>query len=190
MGPPAFLTSPMLNLGVMLGSMQLVKKIPFEDPQILMYARYAYYGMNLLVILWAFYLKTAVAKKNDRTPLNYTAPPKASFGAQATATEETITTTNSDYDQAELQKFITTSLTSLAVISVLHWKFGVNQPLLVQSIMPLKNFLIAKPVIIHLWGDAAEGDLKRPWKADANPLAALMGGGSTSTTEEEHEKKE
>lgn len=66
MGPPAFLTSPMLNLGVMLGSMQLVKKIPFEDPQVLMYARVAYYGMNLLVILWAFYLKTAVARKNGK----------------------------------------------------------------------------------------------------------------------------
>lgn len=56
----------MLNLGVMLGSMQLVKKIPFEDPQVLMYARVAYYGMNLLVMLWAFYLKTAVARKNGK----------------------------------------------------------------------------------------------------------------------------
>lgn len=126
----------------------------------------------------------------DRTPLTYAAPPKPSFGGQA-ATEETVTTTNSEYDQADLQKFITTTATSLAVISVLHWQFNINQPLLVQSIMPLKNFLITKPVIIHLWGDAAEGDLKRPWKADANPLAALMGGGgSTSTGEEEHEKKE
>ncbi|KAI9288808.1 inorganic phosphate transporter Pho88 [Umbelopsis sp. AD052] len=155
-----------------------------------MYARVAYYGMNLLVILWAFYLKMSVAKKNDQTPLTYAAPPKSSFGAQAAATEETVTTTNSAYDQAELQKFITTTVTSLAVISVLHWKFGVNQPLMVQSIMPLKNFLIAKPVILHLWGDAAEGDLKRPWKADSNPLAALMGGGGSAAAEEEHEKKE
>lgn len=121
--------------------------------------------------------------------MTYTAPPKASFG-QAAAAEETVTTTNSDYDQADLQKFITTTATSLAVISVLHWQFNINQPLLVQSIMPLKNFLISKPVIIHVWGDAAEGDLKRPWKADANPLSAFMGGSGGSATEEEHEKKE
>ncbi|KAJ2958878.1 hypothetical protein NQZ79_g5608 [Umbelopsis isabellina] len=191
MGPPAFLTSPMVNLGLMLGCMQLVKKIPFEDPEVLQYARIAYYGLNLLVIAWAYYLKSAIAKKNDRTPLSYAAAPKPSFGAQAAATEETVTTTVSEYDQAEIQKFITTTATSLAVISVLHFQFGINQPLLVQSIMPIKNFLIAKPVIIHVWGDAPEGDLARPWKADSNPLAALMGGsGSSASTTEEHEKKE
>jgi hypothetical protein len=71
MGPPAFLTSPMLNLGLMLGCMQLVKKIPFEDPQVLTYARIAYYGMNLLVIAWAYYLKSAIAKKNGKLILVY-----------------------------------------------------------------------------------------------------------------------
>jgi hypothetical protein len=122
--------------------------------------------------------------------LSYAAPSKPSFGGQGAAAEETVTTTVSEYDQAEIQKFITTTATSLAVISVLHFQFGINQPLLVQSIMPLKNFLVTKPVIIHVWGDAAEGDLARPWKADSNPLAALMGGGSSASTTEEHEKKE
>lgn len=126
----------------------------------------------------------------DRTPLSYAAAPKVSFGASAAAPEETVTTTVCEYDQSEIQKFITTTATSLAVISVLHFQFGINQPLLVQSIMPIKNFLIAKPVIIHVWGDAPEGDLARPWKADSNPLAALMGGSGSSASTEEHEKKE
>ena len=40
-----------------------------------------------------------------------------------------------------------------------------TQPLFIQALMGLKTLYDAKPVRIHLFGQAAEGDLKRPFKA-------------------------
>lgn len=40
-----------------------------------------------------------------------------------------------------------------------------TQPLFIQALMGLKNLYDAKVVTIHILGKAAEGDLKRPFKA-------------------------
>lgn len=41
-----------------------------------------------------------------------------------------------------------------------------------QSLMPIKNLLTHKEALIHLWGDAPEGNLARPFTAE-NPLGGL-----------------
>jgi hypothetical protein len=85
------------------------------------------------------------------------------------------------------------------MISVMHFQFKFTQPLMMQSIMPIKNLLAHKEALIHLWGDAPEGNLARPFAAE-NPLSAItnmFGGGSTepaatdaATTADDHSKKE
>lgn len=50
------------------------------------------------------------------------------------------------------------------MMGVMHLYFGYTQPLLVQSIMPIKNVLESKVAKIHLMGKEPVGDLKRPWK--------------------------
>lgn len=61
------------------------------------------------------------------------------------------------------------------MISAMHWYFKFTQPLVLQSVPPIKNLLTNKVALIHLWGDAAEGQLQRPFKAK-NPFAAMLGG--------------
>ena len=61
-------------------------------------------------------------------------------------------------------------LLSFAIIGFLHWKWGVIQPLLLQSIMPLKNIIFDSQLFqIHLFNKAASGTLQRPWKVE-NPF--------------------
>ena len=63
----------------------------------------------------------------------------------------------------------------------MHFNLKFTQPLLMQSIMPIKNLLVHKVALIHLWGDAPEGNLARPFAAE-NPLSGLtsmFGGGNT-----------
>jgi hypothetical protein len=65
----------------------------------------------------------------------------------------------------------------------MHWQFKFTQPLLMQSILPIKNLLTHKVALIHLWGDAPEGNLARPFAAE-NPLAGLtsmFSGGDAAT---------
>lgn len=93
---------------------------------------------------------------------------------------ETITTTIKDYDVDQLKQFIQSTMTSIVIISVMHFQFKFTQPLLMQSILPIKNLITHKEALIHLWGDAPEGPLARPFVAD-NPLSGLtsmFGGGS------------
>ncbi|KAI8885876.1 hypothetical protein K501DRAFT_178950 [Backusella circina FSU 941] len=163
--------------------MQLAKKIDWEDPNVLTFARIGYFGAQLLVVGLSYGLIAFINKKNDTTVLTYENPAKPSLSGE-TSTPQTITTTIRDYDVDQMNQFIKSTLTSVVIISIMHFKFHFTQPLLMQSIMPIKNLLAHKEALIHLWGDAPEGNLARPFVAD-NPLSAItsmFGGGSTEVT--------
>jgi hypothetical protein len=104
--------------------------------------------------------------------LTYSPPSKPSFGQPAPSAPETISTTIRDYDIDQVKQFIQSTVTSIFIISLMHWQFKFTQPLLMQSLMPIKNLLTHKEALIHLWGDAPEGNLARPFTAE-NPLGGL-----------------
>ncbi|CAO3697614.1 unnamed protein product [Rhizopus microsporus] len=172
MGSPSIITNPLFNVGFLLVSMQLAKKVNWNDPDVLTMARIGYYSAQLLVVAMAYGLITLIRKKNDTTVLTYTPPAKPGFGAPAPSAPETVTTTIRDYDIDQVKQFIQSTLTSVLIISLMHWQFKFTQPLLMQSIMPIKNFLTHKEALIHLWGDKPEGSLARPFTVD-NPLGGL-----------------
>ncbi|KAF7723699.1 hypothetical protein EC973_001740 [Apophysomyces ossiformis] len=180
MGSPSFLSSPVFNLAFVILTMQFAKKIDWEDPNTLMMARLGYYGAQVVVILMAYLLIALIKKKNDTTALRYVEQPSPSFSGP-TGEPQTVVTTNMDYDVAQVKKFIQSTATSIAMISLMHWQFKFTQPLLLQAILPVKNLLTHKIALIHLWGDAPEGDLKRPFKAE-NPFGALFGGSGDNNT--------
>lgn len=77
----------------------------------------------------------------------------------------------------------------IAIMGFLHVYMKYTQPLFIQALMGLKNLYDAKPVSIHILGRAAEGDLKRPFKAGGG----LFGGAGEPQTDkaaiDEAEKK-
>lgn len=106
----------------------------------------------------------------DTTRLVYEVPKPAS--APPSAKPETITTTVRDYDVDQVQQFIKSLLATIFMLSIMHFQFEFSQPLLLQAILPIKNLLSHKEALIHLWGDAPEGDLARPFAPD-NPFASF-----------------
>jgi len=110
-----------------------------------------------------------------------------------------VTTTVRDYDLAETSKlvrvhsplctpllmipfsacFVCTQIkgvyTSVAMMGFLHIYLKYSQPLFVQAIMAFKSLYEAKTVKIHVLGQKAEGDLKRPFKTGPG----LFGGACT-----------
>ena len=97
-----------------------------------------------------------------------------------------MTTTVRDYDLAETSKLVRVHspapflsvrhailrvriqikgvFTSVAMMAFLHIYLKYSQPLFVQAIMAFKSLYEAKTVKIHVLGQKAEGDLKRPFK--------------------------
>jgi hypothetical protein len=60
------------------------------------------------------------------------------------------------------------------MMTVLHLYLKYTQPLFVQAIMAFKSLYEAKTVKIHILGQNADGDLKRPFKTGP----AMFGGES------------
>jgi hypothetical protein len=53
------------------------------------------------------------------------------------------------------------------MITVLHFKMGYVQPLLMQSVLGFKTFFLTKEARIHLFGSPTNGELRRPFRLEA-----------------------
>lgn len=149
------------NLGIIIMMMQLSKKIPFDDPEVLLVVRALYILSNVIIVGIYFYVQTKVNKKKDMTFLRYVEPAPLGSGEEP----RPVTTTVMEYDKQQLRQLYRSQLMGVGMMCVMHLYFKYTNPLLVQSVIPLKGALESNLVKIHLFGKPATGDLQRPFKA-------------------------
>lgn len=167
--------------------MQLSKKIPFEDPDVLLMVRGLYIVSNLLILGLYLYSQSQISKKKgmfayatllaclalranpiaDMTTLKYVEPAPMGTGEEP----RPVTTTNMDYDKGQLRQLIRSQLMGVGMMGVMHLYFKYTNPLLIQSIIPLKGALESNLVKIHVFGRPATGDLARPFKSAGGFMA-------------------
>lgn len=107
-----------------------------------------------------------VLKYVEPAPMGSTEEPKA------------VTTTIHAYDLQQLRGLFKAQLMGVGMMCVMHLYFKYTNPLLIQSIIPLKGAFEGNLVKVHLFGQPAVGDLKRPWKAAAGMMGMMGGQGS------------
>ena len=105
-----------------------------------------------------------VLKYVEPAPMGSTEEPKA------------VTTTIHAYDQQQLKALFRAQLMGVGMMAVMHIYFKYTNPLLIQSIIPLKGAFEGNLIKIHLLGQPASGELKRPFKAAAGFMGAMQGG--------------
>lgn len=145
----------------------------------------------LLVAGFMFYL--IMSEKNPR---KITVPPPStpSFFQQAGPPAELQEMTVFDYDLSELKKFVTGILLPLAIVSFIHFKFDIAQPLFVQTFMApftLYECALFRVLVLRI-SEQRDPSLKRPFVVkNENPFAALMGQEpeAQAPVEEEKEKE-
>ncbi|KAG8526135.1 uncharacterized protein KY384_000128 [Bacidia gigantensis] len=167
----AALSPQVTNLVIILGMMQVSKKIPFDDPQVLMGVRALYIFTNVVIISIYLYIQSKINKKKDLTTIKYVEPPPMGSSEEP----KLVTTTVHSYDLQQLRSAFKSQLMGVGMMGVMHLYFKFTNPLLIQSIIPLKGAFEGNLAKIHLFGSPAIGDLKRPWKSGGG-LAAAMGG--------------
>ncbi|KAL9129377.1 MAG: hypothetical protein Q9175_007310 [Cornicularia normoerica] len=173
------------NLIIILGMMQVSKKIPFEDPQVLLGVRVLYVVSNLIILGIYFYMQMKINAKKDLTTLKYVEPP-----AMGSAEEpKLITTTVHSYDLQQLKGMYKSQLMGIGMMGVMHLYMKYTNPLLIQSIIPLKGAFEGNLIKIHLFGQPAIGDLKRPWKS-AGGMMGMGGGGDPKADKKSIEQAE
>ncbi|KAM0797561.1 inorganic phosphate transport protein PHO88 [Usnea florida] len=158
------------NLIIILGMMQVSKKIPFEDPQVLLGVRILYVVSNVLIAGIYFYMQMKINAKKDLTTLKYVEPPPMGSAEEP----KLITTTVHSYDLQQLKGMYKSQLMGVGMMAFMHLYMKYTNPLLIQSIIPLKGAFEGNLMKIHLFGQPAIGDLKRPWKSAGGMMG--MGG--------------
>lgn len=152
--------------------MQASKKVPFEDPNVLNIVRGVYITSNLIILGIYLYVRGQIKKKRDMTVIKYVEP--APMGSSEEP--KSVTTTVYAYDMQQLQSLFKSQLMGVGMLCVMHLYFKYTNPLLIQSIIPLKGAFEGNLVKIHLLGQPASGDLKRPWKAAGGFMGAMQQG--------------
>lgn len=91
-----------------------------------------------------------------------------------------VTTTVHAYDTQQVRTAFRGQLMGVAMMGFMHLYLKYTNPLLIQSIIPVKSALESNMVKIHLFGQPAAGDLKRPFKQAAGFMSAMAGGPAQS----------
>ncbi|KNG50503.1 inorganic phosphate transporter pho88 [Stemphylium lycopersici] len=173
------------NLVIILGFMQISKKIPFDDPNVLNGVRALYVVSNIIIASIYLYVQAQINKKNDMTVVKYVEPAPMGSGEEP----KFVATTVKAYDLSKLRELFKAQMMGVGMMGVMHLYFGYTNPLLIQSIIPLKGAFEGNLVKVHLLGQPATGDLARPWKASGGMMGA-MGGGEIKTDKKSIEAAE
>ncbi|SGZ49978.1 CIC11C00000003413, partial [Sungouiella intermedia] len=168
------------NLGLMLIMMQVSRRLDLEDPTILLYVRIGYAACQLIVFGVCMYVKFKINQKNDLTTLKYVEPANPMSGQTE---PKAVVTTVKEYDLKQIDSQIKGIFTSLAMMGFMHLYMKYTNPLVMQSISSVKSALETNIVKIHLFGQPASGDLKRPFKAAPGLLQALQGASAEVKTD-------
>ena len=121
----------------------------------------------------------------DLNTLKYVEPPPMGSAEEG----KLITTTVHSYDRQQLRGMYKSLLMGVGMMGVMHLYMKYTNPLLVQSIIPLKGAFEGNLTKIHIMGQPAIGDLKRPWKA-AGGLMGMGGAGDPKADKKSIEQAE
>ncbi|KAF1944940.1 inorganic phosphate transport PHO88 [Clathrospora elynae] len=173
------------NLVIILSFMQISKKIPFDNVNVLNGVRALYIVSNLIIAGIYLYVQAQINKKNDMTVVKYVEPAPMGSGEEP----KFVATTVKAYDLQKLRELYKAQLMGVGMMGVMHIYMKYTNPLLIQSIIPLKGAFEGNLVKVHLLGKPATGELARPWKATGGMMGA-MGGGEIKTDKKSVEAAE
>ncbi|WEW56250.1 phosphate transporter (Pho88) [Emydomyces testavorans] len=151
--------------------MQVSKKIPFDKPEVLLGVRTMYVASNIIIAALYFYVFNQINRKKELKTLKYVEPPPMGSGEEP----RPVVTTIQDYDKQQLRSQFKSQLMGVGMMLVMHLYFKYTNPLVIQSILPLKSALEANLIKVHVFGQPARGDLERPWKSGGGLMGMSQG---------------
>ena len=117
------------------------------------------------IMLINYYIQRRVLSKADSTALAYSEP-----ASWSSPNEKTVETTVQAYDMEKIKEALKQTFSVVALVLCLHMYGGYIRPLVIQSVLPLKNLYSSPLFQIHILGKPATGELQRPFKV-ASPFA-------------------
>lgn len=146
-----------INFALSLATMQVSKKAFFQDPKIVWSFRIVYLCSNLFQLFFYYFIRSRIAKVNDQRKLRI----KKDVGIfQENDVEEEIEILYSEYDMRELNKISKSALVQVLIVTVIHLKWKVMQPLVVSASLPLRYLFLNPLYLAYVLGK----DVLRPFE--------------------------
>lgn len=148
-----------VNFALSIVSMKISGKPMFQTPKAIWILRGTYLCSNLVQLISSFYIMRKIKSTNDSR--------KVKIKREATLfkdnnEEEEEEMTYASYDESELTKVSRTAIIQFLIITVLHLKWKVIQPLFVQSFVPIRNLLLNPLYAAYVWNKP----VLRPFEAN------------------------
>ncbi|ADM12652.1 inorganic phosphate transporter [Encephalitozoon intestinalis ATCC 50506] len=137
-----------VNFALSIVSMKISGKPMFQTPKAIWILRVTYLCSNLIQLMFSLYIMQRIKKTNDTRKVKIKR--EASLFRDNNEEEEEEMTYAS-YDESELTKISRTSIIQFLIITVLHLKWKVIQPLFVQSFVPIRNLLLSPLYAAYVW---------------------------------------
>jgi len=155
----------MNELLVMMPMFYLMNQIDWTIEYNILLVRVGYAAVQVLSLVVYGYIYTLITSRNETKKIKVPKAP-TSFGA---TTQETEEMTIHEYDFSQLKKALTQVLIGIAIVSFLHIKWNMVQPLFLQCFMSPMQIYKNPLVKLFLLGEKID----RPFKEE-NPFAALL----------------
>jgi hypothetical protein len=157
------------DMFLILPVMYIMNQIDWTQPQNILYARVLYGVAQAFILVMCAFMYSAINTRKDQKKIKV--PQPAQLGTPAGPdVEQTV----QEYDLAQLRKYATQVLFGAAMVVFIHYKWGMIQPLFIQTIMtPMQLY---RNPLFQILVMGARGDVeKRPFKEE-NPFANAFSG--------------
>ena len=165
------LSSQIAGMALVFGLAQFIKYFNLANPKNALIIRLAYGFVQLFTLAMLGYIRTQIMKQKGKSGgfVTVVIPPRPFSDEEAKTERLTV----EDYDNRELFKMLQSTVFGAFLLILIHIWLGALQPLIFQSILPLKTLFTSNLFQIYILGKKAEGKLERPWK-EPSPFADLF----------------
>ena len=150
--------NPLMRMIPMFGMIYVINKLDFEDENTQLYCRMAYGIGFILQVIILYLTKQKIKTQENGDKMVHVPEQKAPFGDTVIAPAKDCTYIQ--YDEEKYDEAIKQLLIGACIISFIHYKWQMFQPLVFQSVMPLWNLYQNQLVQIHLFNNKT---ITRPW---------------------------
>ncbi|CCT76103.1 uncharacterized protein FFB20_10354 [Fusarium fujikuroi] len=145
--------SYLLNIIIILCSIQVAKRLNLDDPLVLNILRSVYVASNLAIAtLWAMVF-ASIENKNDKSEVQL-----------SDKKGRPITTTVYKHDRSLLFNAVRKQIFGILVAVIMHFYLGLRGAMVTQSILPLKLAFQNNLVRIYVVQGDLKDNINRPYK--------------------------
>lgn len=137
-----------VGFAISMLSMQITKKPFMSDPSVIMYIRIVFGVSALLQIAAALYIRSQINKKTDKTCFKYKPEPSLFNTSESEEVEITI----HEYDTMMIDRLFKTGILPFFIVAFINYKWGVLQPLVIQSTGFIRNLFFNPLYRAHIFG--------------------------------------